>query len=100
MPHFVAHLNRHRNLEYQWQRDGVDIPDANSPPLEIPSVSSTDSNAQFRAIVVTTNNPPEPIISVPAPQSTYGGGQTIVIRGDATDIEDGSVPVTSGFWRG
>ena len=101
------------NLEYQWQRDTVDIPGANSPLLEIPSVSSTDNNAQFRAIVtddvdtvtssvaeiiVTTNNPPEPIIAVPAPQSTYGGGQTIVIRGDATDIEDGSVPVSSLQW--
>ena len=97
---FVAAIGQ-GNLEYQWQRDTVDIPGANSPLLEIPSVSSTDNNAQFRAIVtddvdtvtssvaeiiVTTNNPPEPIIAVPAPQSTYGGGQTIVIRGDATDI--------------
>ena len=109
---FVAAIGQ-GNLEYQWQRDTVDIPGANSPLLEIPSVSSTDNNAQFRAIVtddvdtvtssvaeiiVTTNNPPEPIIAVPAPQSTYGGGQTIVIRGDATDIEDGSVPVSSFQW--
>jgi len=110
---FVAAIGQ-GNLVYQWQRDGVDIPGANSPLLEIPSVSPTDNNTQLRAIVtdaietvissvaeiiVTSNNPPEPFISVPAPQSTYGGGQNILIRGEATDIEDGLVPVTSFEWE-
>lgn len=59
-------------LAFQWQRNNVDIPNANSDSYTIPSVSLSDNGAQFRCIVtnafgsatsnnatltVTSNNP-------------------------------------------
>jgi glucose/arabinose dehydrogenase len=49
-------------FQYQWQRNNVDIPNANSDSYTIPSASLADSGAQFRCIVsnafgsATSNN--------------------------------------------
>lgn len=63
-------------LSYQWQRNSVDIPGANSPSYTIPSVRLADSGVRFRCVVsnalgtATSNeatltvNPTAPILAV------------------------------------
>jgi glucose/arabinose dehydrogenase len=49
-------------FQYQWQRNNVDIPNANSDSYTIPAVTLSDNGAQFRCIVTnafgsaTSNN--------------------------------------------
>ncbi|HJR06337.1 MAG TPA: PQQ-dependent sugar dehydrogenase [Pyrinomonadaceae bacterium] len=38
-------------LQFQWQRNNADIPNANSDSYTIPAVSAADNGAQFRCIV-------------------------------------------------
>ncbi|HYP02559.1 MAG TPA: PQQ-dependent sugar dehydrogenase [Pyrinomonadaceae bacterium] len=60
-------------LQFQWQRNNVNIPNANSDSYTIPATSAADNGAQFRCIVtnafgsatsnnatltITTNTPP------------------------------------------
>jgi glucose/arabinose dehydrogenase len=60
-------------FQYQWQRNNVDIPNANSASYTIPSASLSDSGAQFRCIVTnafgsaTSNNATLTVTPVNAP---------------------------------
>jgi poly(3-hydroxybutyrate) depolymerase len=42
-------------LQYQWQRDGVDIPGATNDWYTLPAVADTDNGATFRAIVTNAS---------------------------------------------
>lgn len=70
---FTVSASGSASLQYQWQRNNVDIPGANGESYTIPSVTSADNGAQFRVIVtnafgsassnsatltVTSTNPP------------------------------------------
>ena len=43
--------------------------------------------------------PPTATIETPADESTYRGGQTITLRGSATDPQDGAVPASRLDWQ-
>lgn len=100
-------------LEYQWQRNGQNIPGANSAGYTLPSVSAADNGAQFRAIVsnefgeatsnaatltVIQNQPPVATINRPAAGTLYKAGNKIRYAGTATDAEDGKLPASAFTW--
>ena len=100
-------------LAYQWQRNGVNIPNATSPTFSF-STTAADNGATFRAIVsnssgsvtsnsatltVLTNSPPTGVISAPANGTNYRGGQTFTFSGTASDPEQGPLPASAFTWQ-
>ena len=111
---FVAAASGQAPLEYQWQRDRVDIPGATSSSYEIPSVSSEDNGAKFRIVVsnafgsatsneatltVSENSAPSVEILTPAEDFLYTAGTTLSFSGAATDVEDGTLPPEAYTWE-
>jgi hypothetical protein len=60
---FTAQAVGSAPLSYRWQRDGADIPGADTPSLTLQSVTVADDLAEFRAIVT---NPLNSVTSAPA----------------------------------
>jgi hypothetical protein len=64
----------------------------------------TDSDgAQATAAITHTvsdpaNNPPVPLITAPATNTTIDVGTSLNFNGSATDIEEGSIPGNQLFW--
>jgi glucose/arabinose dehydrogenase len=101
-------------LRYQWQRNGVNIPNATVQDFTISSVTASDNGARFRATVsndsgnafsneavltVTTNRVPTATISQPAAGTLYSGGAVISYAGTGTDPDDGTLPASAFTWR-
>jgi len=101
-------------LAYQWQRNEVNIPNANSNTYTLASVNSADDGARFRCIVtnafgsatsnsttltITPNNPPTAIINSPPAGTFYHAGDTINYSGAGTDGEDGALPPSAFTWQ-
>ncbi len=100
-------------LMYQWQRNSVDIANANLASYTIASVVPGDNGAQFRCkvsntfgtvfsaqavLTVTSSQPPSPTITAPAAGTLYAAGDTINFSGTATDPEDGTLPAAAFTW--
>ncbi len=111
---FSAGIEGATPIDRQWQRDGVDIPDATGLSHTIESASLADNGAQFRVVAtnefgtttsqsatlqVTTSRRPSIEIEAPASGTTYRGGDTISFSGAASDPEDGPLPPESYTWR-
>lgn len=101
-------------LNYQWQRNGVDIPGETSSSFTISNAQLSDNGALFRALVsnsfgtatsntaqltVTLNTPPTGIIIEPLAGTLYQGGQTINYAGTGSDAEDGDLAASAFTWR-
>jgi glucose/arabinose dehydrogenase len=101
-------------LNYQWQRNGIDIKGANSESYTLVSVSLADNGAKFRVVVsnsfgnatsneatlaVTANQPPVGNITTPAAGTLYSAGDTISYSGTGTDPEDGNLPASAFTWQ-
>ena len=93
-------------LNYQWQRNTVNISGANSPSFTIPATALADNGAKFRCVVsngfgtatsneatLTVNAPPN-IISQPSSQ-TVTQGQTVTFTVSA----GGSTPLNYQWQR-
>jgi hypothetical protein len=100
-------------LQYQWQRNGVNISGATAQDYTTVAAAG-DNGARFRAIVsnangnamsneavltVTTNQAPAGTITQPAAGTLYNGGQVISYAGTATDPEDGTLGAAAFTWR-
>ena len=101
-------------LSYRWQRNGVDIAGATASTYTIPSATTADNGARFRAIVsnsagsatsneatltVTSNRPPTASITQPLDGTLYAAGDTVFYGGTGTDPEDGNLPPSAFTWR-
>ena len=101
-------------LAYQWQRNGVDISGATSASYSLPSVTSADNGARFRArvtnaagsvlsneatLTVTSNQPPTATISQPPSGALYSAGQTVAYSGTGSDPESGTLPASAFTWQ-
>jgi glucose/arabinose dehydrogenase len=102
-------------LNFQWQRDGLDLPDETGQTLSLTNLQSVDSGSQVTVrvsdatgsitsdaatITVTGNHRPEATILLPVEGATYAAGEAIAYSGSATDFEDGTTLPGSAFtWR-
>ena len=101
-------------LTYQWQRNGVAIPNATNLSYTIPAVSSaaagdytvliTNGFGDVVSNVVTLtslgyNASPVVRILSPVTHSRYQAGTTIAFSATATDAEDGVLPASAYSWR-
>ncbi|MES2591109.1 MAG: PQQ-dependent sugar dehydrogenase [Bacteroidota bacterium] len=100
-------------LNYQWQKNGINISGATSATYTINS-AQTSHAGQYRAVVtnnsgtatsnaatltVTTFNArPSATILTPTNGTLYHAGDLISFSGDATDPEDGSLPAAAFEW--
>ena len=100
-------------LNYQWQRDQVDIAGATAATYTLASAQLADNGAHFRCLVsnasgtatsneatlaVTVNAAPTARITAPTAGTLFQGGQTIMYAGNGTDPEDGTLPATAFTW--
>ncbi|HEV2800145.1 MAG TPA: PQQ-dependent sugar dehydrogenase [Pyrinomonadaceae bacterium] len=102
-------------LQLQWQRNNVNIPNANGESYTISSVSASDNGAQFRCVatnafgtatsnsatltVTTANTAPTAQISTPPVATLYSAGDQISYSGTGTDTEDGTLPASAFTWQ-
>ncbi len=101
-------------LMYQWQRNGIDIPDATNLTYTVPSVSSAVAGDytvlitnSFGNVVSNTatltslgyNAAPVAHILSPTTHSRYQAGTTVSFSATATDAEDGVLPASAFSWR-
>ncbi|MCW3075921.1 MAG: carbohydrate-binding protein [Bacteroidetes bacterium] len=100
-------------LNYQWQKNGVNISGANSPTYTIANAQSSNSGS-YRVIVTngfgsaTSNSAsltvtgfnaaPTATIFTPVSGTLYRGGDVVHFSGDATDAEDGTLPASAFHW--
>lgn len=101
-------------LNYQWQKNTVNISGANASSYTTPPVLASDNGAQFRCLVsngfgsaqsnaatltVTANTAPTGTITAPAAGTLYSAGETINYSGTGTDTEDGTLPASAFTWQ-
>ena len=100
-------------VSYQWQRDGVDIPEAQASNYSFNAVRS-DDGAEFRVVATNVNGsttstaarltvpdggPPTVTITAPGDGTLYHAGMTIAYSGAAQDGEDAAIPSSAYTWR-
>ena len=103
-----------RPIAYQWYRDGLDIPGADSTVLALSDLALADSGAvlfcmasnafgtdtsQSAVLGVSSNKRPLPKILLPGDNQTYQGGDTLFFTGQAVDPEEGVLPASQLSWR-
>ena len=101
-------------LTYQWQRNGVAIPNATGLTYSVPSVSSAVAGNytllitnDFGDVVSNTvtltslgyNASPVAHILSPTTHTRYQAGTTVSFSATATDAEDGVLPASAFSWR-
>jgi glucose/arabinose dehydrogenase len=101
-------------IRYQWYRNDQPIDGATGPTLSLPGLTiGDDASRVFVRVsdengsidsrvavlrVIENNTAPQPVISLPGSDTTFGGGQTIGFAGLATDAEDGTLAATRLNW--
>jgi len=101
-------------INYQWQRNGINITGANSASYTINTVSLADNGAVFRCVIsnafgstnssnatltVTSDQTPTAVIDTPVAGTLYSGGERINYSGTGTDPEQGNLPPSAFTWQ-
>ncbi|HEX8128272.1 MAG TPA: PQQ-dependent sugar dehydrogenase [Pyrinomonadaceae bacterium] len=102
-------------LQYQWQRNNVNIPGANSESYSLEPATFDDDGAQFRCVVTNafgsatsnsaklivtgSNTAPVAQIDTPPAGTLYNAGDTINYSGTGTDRDDGTLPASAFTWQ-
>ncbi|MBK7869282.1 MAG: PQQ-dependent sugar dehydrogenase [Saprospiraceae bacterium] len=112
--HFSVLAQGKAPLSFQWQKDGIDIPNADNPDFIYPNVQLSDNGSVFNCLIsnsegqvttreveltVTSNTRPLPNILIPAEGATYAAGDTIFFAGQANDAEDGALTEEQLTWH-
>lgn len=102
------------DLNYQWERNGDELNGATGSKLVYENVSLADNLSEFKCRIfnedgeitsnpailqVTVNRRPEIFITEPLPTNLYQAGDTIVIKGNAVDDEDGDIKKEFLSWK-
>jgi glucose/arabinose dehydrogenase len=111
---FFTQASGQSPFQYQWQRNGQDIPGATEYEYNFENAMLSDSGAVFRCIIsnaegidttldamlrVTTSQRPQPVILKPDGGMIYRAGDTLIFEGSATDPEDGELPAANLRWK-
>jgi glucose/arabinose dehydrogenase len=101
-------------LTFQWQKNGVDIPDATEAIYDNPAAMADDDGAllsckvtnqlgsaisQEATLSVVNGEKPVGVINLPAEGTEYRAGDTINYNATATDAEDGDLPPEAFTWE-
>lgn len=101
-------------FEYQWKRDGIDIPGATGAQLIIPEATPADSAVFTVEItnqagsvvsdgalvrVTTVFTPPVVSIQSPAPGFQFVAGESIQVSGTAIDNQEGILTANTYAWQ-
>lgn len=110
---FNVNASGQGTLKYQWQKNGVDIPDANEDSYTTPGMALSDNGARYRVVVsnfagsttsaeailsVLSNKPPVANITFPVEGSKATAGETVRFSGTASDPEKGVLPDSAFVW--
>lgn len=110
---FVTSASGAAPLAYQWMKNGVDIPNANSSTYTITKTELTDHGAKLSVRVsnnsssqtsneatlsVFSNTAPVAQILSPAEGTLYTAGSSFDFSGVATDAEDEELPASAFTW--
>ena len=101
-------------LDFQWQKDGVDIAGATDDTLIYQNPMLSDSGSLIRCVIsnsegmdtsqlalfrVTSSHRPVPEMVSPAEGDHFRGGEWLHLLGQATDAEDGVLGASRFRWR-
>ena len=99
-------------FQYQWQKDGIDIPNAtgqshsfNASPSDggnyrvVVSNSAGSATSNSATLTVISNVRPTALITSPADSSLYTAGTDIMFSGKGSDPEDGDLPPDAFHWQ-
>ncbi len=101
-------------MQYQWQRNGIDIDGATDVLYQVASTVMADSGQVFRCIAhnsagidtsisvvlrVTMSQRPSVTITSPLQNTFYRAGEQLLYTGTATDAEDGTIHPLGLKWR-
>jgi glucose/arabinose dehydrogenase len=110
---FVMSASGAAPLQYQWKKNGVDIPGANTSVFTIDSALLSDNGSAFSIVVsnanssktstaailtVVQNTAPVPVILTPVEGTLYEAATTFGFSGTANDAEDGTLPASAFTW--
>ncbi len=111
---FVTSASGAAPLSYQWRRNGVDIPNANSSSYTISKAELSDNGAKFSVRVSNNSssqisteatlsvfNNTAPVVQIVSPEegTLYSAGSSFDFSGVATDAEDGDLPASAFTWK-
>jgi glucose/arabinose dehydrogenase len=112
-PSFMVQCTGEVPLTYQWLKNGIEIPDANEATLVLENISLADQGdilqchienafgsieSESATLTVTERQRPAITFDISEDDGFYIAGDTIVVKGTATDEVEGILPKGALNW--